>query len=78
MIDIEATIQGICAEALERESIGPDENLVDAGVDSLLAVEIITRLHMEFGVDLLEEFFAQPTAANLAKAVRSKVAEAAA
>jgi acyl carrier protein len=77
MPDIEARIQELCRTALQRPSIRVDENLVNAGVDSLLAVEIINQLQAEFGVDLLEDFFANPTVAGLAKAAQTKTAEAA-
>jgi acyl carrier protein len=70
MNEIEQTVHQICAEALHRDTVGPTDDLVDAGVDSQLAIEIITRLQMRYGVDVLEEFFAEPTVAHLARAIQ--------
>jgi acyl carrier protein len=66
---IESRITEICQGALGRTEIRADESLVDAGADSLVAVEIVTQIEIDYGVDLVELFFESPTINSLAAAV---------
>ena len=72
MNEIEQAVHQVCAEALERDDVGLTDNLVDAGVDSSLTIEIITRLQTRYGVDVLDEFFVEPTVAHIARAIRER------
>jgi len=72
MDDIEQRVRQVCAEALERDHVGLTDNLIDAGLDSSLTVEVITRLEMQYGVDVLDEFFVEPTVAHIAQAIKER------
>jgi len=73
---IEQSITEICCAALERPSLDREQHLGEAGADSLVIVEILTRIEVMFGVDLMEEYFDVPTIAALAAAVRERVGQA--
>lgn len=64
----------ICTGFLDGKPPLPEENLVDRGVDSLVAAEIVARLEIEWDVDLVERFFTTPTVAALAKEIDEQVA----
>ncbi|GAA1753371.1 acyl carrier protein [Luedemannella helvata] len=72
MNEVEQAVHQACAEALERDDIGLTDDLVDAGLDSALTIEVITRLQTQYGVDVLDEFFVEPTVAHLAQAIRER------
>ncbi|MBF9129220.1 acyl carrier protein [Plantactinospora sp. S1510] len=72
MDEIEQMVRQVCAEALGRDDVGPTDDLVDAGLDSSLTIEVITRLQMQYGVDVLDEFFVEPTVAHLARAIQER------
>jgi acyl carrier protein len=72
MDEIEQMVRQVCAEALERDDVGLTYNLVDAGLDSSLTIEVITRLEMQYGVDVLDEFFVEPTVAHIAQAIQER------
>jgi acyl carrier protein len=70
MTDVEAQVISICSEVLERSALGPDDNLMELGMDSLAAVEIVTRLELAFGVDVVDTIFETPTVSQLCAVVR--------
>jgi acyl carrier protein len=71
MDTVEARIAEIVCAILERPHIDPHANLTEAGADSLRAVEIISRIELEYGVDLVDAYFSAPMIARLAAEVRS-------
>jgi acyl carrier protein len=70
MTDLEPQVISICSDVLQRSALGPDDNLMELGMDSLAAVEIVTRLELAFGVDVVEAIFESPTVSQLCAAVR--------
>ncbi|MER7206245.1 AMP-binding protein [Streptosporangium sp. NPDC000239] len=73
--DLEARVTSICAEALNRSRLGPDDDLMEAGMDSLAAVEIVTRLELSFGANVVDVVFETPTVSHLCAAVRRALRE---
>ncbi|MFD0888786.1 acyl carrier protein, partial [Streptosporangium algeriense] len=73
--DLEARVTSICAKALNRSGLGPDDDLMEAGMDSLVAVEIVTRLELSFGADVVDVIFETPTVNHLCAAVRRALRE---
>jgi len=68
--DLTAQVAAICAEVLQRDEVGPDDNLFDLGAHSLTLTAIASRIRHRLGADLpLHLFFDDPTAAVLAAAV---------
>jgi tyrocidine synthetase-3 len=64
---LEALLVKIWEEVLGREGIGIHDNFFEAGGHSLRAMQIISRIHKELGVELgLHELFLQPEIAALA------------
>jgi acyl carrier protein len=72
MDEIEQVVHQVCAEALERDDLGLTDNLIDAGLDSSLTIEVMTRLEMQYGIDVLDEFFIEPTVAHIAQAIQER------
>jgi thioesterase domain-containing protein/acyl carrier protein len=61
---------------LEVPGIGPEDDLLELGADSLLALRALARLSADFGVELpLQEVFAKPTVASIANALRRACAD---
>ncbi|HWU10184.1 MAG TPA: non-ribosomal peptide synthetase [Streptomyces sp.] len=59
-------VMQVCQRSLELDSLGPDDDLFDLGVDSLLALEIATALEESYGVELgLGVVFEAPTVREL-------------
>jgi amino acid adenylation domain-containing protein len=68
---VEQAVAEIWAQVLRRERIGIQESFFDLGGDSLLATQVILRARNAFGVEVsLRAFFATPTVAALAEAIR--------
>ncbi len=66
----EELLAGIWSELLGREVIGIHDNFFELGGHSLLATQVIARVRVRFGVELLlADFFLQPTIAGLTAAV---------
>jgi acyl carrier protein len=63
----------ICSDVLKRSALGPDDNLMELGMDSLAAVEIVTRLELDFGVDVVDAIFETPTVSQLCAVVRGSM-----
>ncbi|HLU32804.1 MAG TPA: acyl carrier protein [Natronosporangium sp.] len=76
MDHIERSVTEICCAALQRPSLDREQHLGEVGADSLVIVEILTRIEVAFDVDLMEEYFDVPTIAALAAAVRERVGQA--
>ncbi len=72
--DLESRITSICAEVLKRSDLGPDDDLMQLGMDSLTAVEIVTRLELAYGVDVVDVIFETPTVRQLCAVVRDSAA----
>lgn len=75
--DLEARIAGIWAAALNRDTIGRDENFYIAGGDSLLVAQVIANMRDEVEEAkawewnrLMREMLQTPTVAEIAKKLR--------
>ncbi len=67
MQDIENEIRGLIAEIIEREpsEIAPDAKLFeDLGVDSMMALEILTAVEKKYKITIPEEKLPQLTTLN--------------
>jgi acyl carrier protein len=74
--DIESNLVEIWKETLSVEEIGVHDNFFEAGGDSLLATQLISRLNEIFNVELsLRALFQSPTIASLALIIVQKHAE---
>ncbi|WP_320068842.1 acyl carrier protein [Micromonospora sp. RTGN7] len=68
--DLRTQMTSICAEVLNRSTVGSDEDLVTLGMDSVGAVEIVTRVETAYGVDVVDVIFDTPTVSRLCDVVR--------
>ena len=50
--DVAETVRNIWAELLDRDEMGPDSDFFDLGGDSILALNMLFRIHGELGVEL--------------------------
>lgn len=73
LTDLEPQVTSICAEVLQRTGLGLDDDLMEIGMDSLAAVEIVTRLERAFGVDVVDAIFETPTVSHLCAVVRGSL-----
>jgi hypothetical protein len=65
-----AQVAEICAEVLQCDAVGPDDNLFDLGAHSLTLTAIASRIRGRLGADLpLHVYFDDPSAALLAAAI---------
>lgn len=69
MDDLESRVTSICSDVLQRPGLGPDDHLMELGMDSLAAVEIVTRIELAFGVDVVDVIFDTPTVSQLCAVV---------
>ncbi|HSF42699.1 MAG TPA: non-ribosomal peptide synthase/polyketide synthase [Thermoanaerobaculia bacterium] len=61
---VEELVAGIFTEVLQIERIGVDENFFDVGGHSLMAIQVVSRVQILFGVELpLGVLFDSPTVA---------------
>ncbi len=68
--ETERRVAMLLGELLPGGSVGPDENFFDVGGHSLLAAQLMVRIHQTFGADLPpRDFFAEPTVAALARSI---------
>lgn len=72
--DLPATMTAICAEILKRDALGAEEDLTMLGMDSVAAVDIVTRVQAAFGVDVVDVIFDTPTVDRLCAAVLAEQA----
>ena len=71
--EIEKTIAGIWQEVLGVERVASDDNFFALGGDSLIAIQILSRLRKSFEVDLpVTTLFDAPTVSDLALLVVQK------
>lgn len=67
--DLPAAMTAICADILKRETLGPQDDLTTLGMDSVAAVDIVTRVQAVFGVDVVDVIFDTPSVDRLCAAV---------
>lgn len=66
----EKKLAGICARALGAHPVGRDDNLFELGADSLVMMQLIGTIHIEFGTHLdMRTVFESPTIRALARIV---------
>ncbi|MDX5572987.1 amino acid adenylation domain-containing protein [Streptomyces sp. ID01-9D] len=59
-------------EMFHNDAIGPEDDFFELGGYSMLAVEVVTRVQEEFGVEIsFADFFEVPTVAELARKITS-------
>lgn len=67
---VEETVAGLCCEIFGIEQIGIYDNFFELGAHSLQCVQIVSRLHDMFHVELpLLSILEEPTVAGLVKAI---------
>ncbi|SDY22717.1 type I polyketide synthase [Nitrosomonas sp. Nm58] len=72
--ELEKHIAEVWQSLLGMESIGMDDNLFELGGDSLLGIQLLSRVRASFAVDLHPaDFFRSPTIAGLAALVETKL-----
>lgn len=72
--ELEISIAEIWQSLLGMESIGIDDNLFELGGDSLLGIQLLSRVRTGFSVELHPaDFFREPTIAALAAIVETKL-----
>jgi amino acid adenylation domain-containing protein len=68
---LEQVLAGIWSEVLKIDSVGRHDNFFELGGDSLLSLQVMSRIRATFQVDLpLRILFDHPTVASLAEALR--------
>jgi acyl carrier protein len=75
MRDIFEHITAICREAMGIPDLAVGEDLIERGADSIVAVEVVSQIELDYHVDVADLFFARPTIETLASAVRSQLAQ---
>ncbi|HEX5118087.1 MAG TPA: acyl carrier protein [Pseudonocardiaceae bacterium] len=73
MRDIASAVAVVCRDAMGVTDLHADDDLVARGADSLVAVEIVSKLQLDYGVDIADVFLATPTITALATAVRERL-----
>ncbi|SFH30738.1 Acyl transferase domain-containing protein [Nitrosospira sp. Nsp14] len=72
--DLEKAIAEVWQTLLGMDAIGIDDNLFELGGDSLLGIQLLSRVRAGFAVDLHPaDFFRSPTIAGLAALVETKL-----
>jgi amino acid adenylation domain-containing protein len=67
---VEESLAGIWAEVLKVPAVGVYDDFFEAGGQSLLATQVVTRVREVFGVDLpVRTLFQKPTVAGLAESL---------
>ncbi|MEG4068026.1 amino acid adenylation domain-containing protein [Microcoleus sp. Pol11C2] len=70
----EKELAQIWMAVLELEKVGINESFFDIGGHSLMAMQLVSRVRMRFGVELpLYDFYAAPTIQNLAELVEEEI-----
>ena len=55
---------------LDIDHLGPNDDLFDVGVDSLMATKAAGQIHAEFGIELaIPTIFETPTVAGISRAL---------
>lgn len=73
MRDIVSEVTVVCRDAMGVADLPAADDLVARGADSLVAVEIVSRIQLDYGVDVADVFLATPTITALAEAVRERL-----
>src|SRR5690606_26009200 len=72
--DVEKKLMEIWREFLPQKSMGINDDFIDLGGNSLMAVRLFARIEREFGVRLpLTTFFSAATIAHLANLLRQPI-----
>ncbi|WP_245833984.1 amino acid adenylation domain-containing protein [Streptomyces aidingensis] len=67
---VTATVLGFIREVLQRDDVGPEDNVLSHGGTSLMAARLLWNIQNAFGVEVsMRVFFDRPTAAALAEEV---------
>ncbi|MGC9671047.1 non-ribosomal peptide synthase/polyketide synthase [Planosporangium sp. 12N6] len=75
--DVERAVAGIWADVLGADRVGLHDNFFELGGDSILSIQVVSRLRAELGVGLSPRvLFTAPTVADLADAVETAGADA--
>ncbi len=70
----EKELAQIWMAVLELEKVGINESFFDIGGHSLMAIQLVSRVRMRFGVELpLYDFYAAPTIQNVAELVEEEI-----
>ncbi|MER5736805.1 amino acid adenylation domain-containing protein [Streptomyces sp. NPDC002262] len=70
--DVEERLLALWREVFDDPQVGPDDDFFELGGYSMLAVEVVTRVQDEFGVEVsFADFFEKPTVAELARRITS-------
>ncbi|MEB3358052.1 MAG: amino acid adenylation domain-containing protein [Synechococcales bacterium] len=73
---LQSAVVEIWQEILKREPIGIQDNFFELGGDSLLAIQVMTRVREIFQVEVsLRHLFEDPSVAQLAEAIAQALAE---
>ena len=74
---LERSVAELCSEILHVGTIGVDDNLFDLGGNSLLAMQIVSRVTRTFQVDMsLPRFYQSPTIASISAVITEMREEA--
>jgi acyl carrier protein len=72
--ELETSIAEIWQNMLGIDAIGVEDNLFELGGDSLLGIQLLSRIRTGFSIDLHPaDFFRSPTIASLAALVETKL-----
>ena len=72
--DLEESIAEIWQSLLGMDAVGIHDNLFELGGDSLLGIQLLSRVRSAFGIDMRPaDFFRSPTVAGLAELVETKL-----
>ncbi|ABB75128.1 Acyl transferase domain-containing protein [Nitrosospira multiformis ATCC 25196] len=72
--DLEKSIAEIWQSLLGMDAVGIHDNLFELGGDSLLGIQLLSRVRAVFGIDMRPaDFFRSPTVAGLAELVETKL-----
>jgi phthiocerol/phenolphthiocerol synthesis type-I polyketide synthase E len=72
--ELEQSIAEIWQNLLGMDAVGIHDNLFELGGDSLLGIQLLSRVRSAFGIDMRPaDFFRSPTVAGLAELVETKL-----
>ena len=76
--ETERIVAGVWAEVLGVERIGAEDNFFELGGDSILSIQVISRLRAAFGIDLSHRtLFTAPTVAGVATVLSTQATQGA-
>jgi non-ribosomal peptide synthetase component F len=71
-LTVEERLLALWREIFDNPEVGPEDDFFELGGYSMLAVEVVTRVQTEFGVEVsFADFFETPTVAELARRITS-------